>query len=176
MAGVLPPRVGPLDDRLAAAADHQLQIRAAPLPGAPSPEPHPNPEPKPPSVRIVVHGAPTATHRHPPPPTATHRHPPRLAAWQAAFVSLFNAGWRTTLSIIQHYHDFGAPLKGHMAEIVAAQEAELGRLHKAIEELREENNGLRRELQGGQAAGDGSPAAGGGDATDGDAAKLSVER
>ena len=46
-----------------------------------------------------------------------------------------------------------------MAEIVAAQEAELGRLHKAIEALREENTGLRRQLEVSPAAGLGVAAA-----------------
>jgi len=75
--------------------------------------------------------------------------------FQAAFVSFFNAGWRMTLSIIDHYHDYhntsvsGVVLENRlreMNEIVAMQEAEIVRLRLAVETLHAENTDLRDEI------------------------------
>ena len=49
--------------------------------------------------------------------------------FQTAFVSLFNAGWRSTLSIIDHYHNYGTSPHTPAPELYLAQEEELGRWH-----------------------------------------------
>ena len=47
---------------------------------------------------------------------------------QAAFVSLFNAAWRSALSITGHYQEYGAQLDGRRgARLITANEEELAR-------------------------------------------------
>uniref|UniRef100_A0A7S4BIE3 Uncharacterized protein n=1 Tax=Chrysotila carterae TaxID=13221 RepID=A0A7S4BIE3_CHRCT len=63
--------------------------------------------------------------------------------FQAAFVSMVNVGWKMTLSLINHYHDYGTP---ELRSSHNASTAELRRLRQKCLELEATNEELRRRL------------------------------
>jgi len=74
---------------------------------------------------------------------------------QPSVVAAVNVGWKTTLSVLDHYHDYGSPLqRNHSFEPHGeAQRQRLLMLEAQVERLLAENEVLRMELAASEAAG-----------------------